>query len=102
MRIMALIIALGAAAAISSVAEVARAEPASAARPQHDLDAQTQHIAYRSCWWQNGERHCRRVHGDNWIPSYGAGSPDDYRVGTAEWYRAMERDGRLNRGRGRQ
>jgi hypothetical protein len=28
-----------------------------------------------------------------------AGSSDDYRVGTAEWYRAMEREGRLNRPR---
>jgi hypothetical protein len=56
-------------------------------------------VAYRHCWWQYGERHCRRVGGYR----YGAGSPDDYRVGTAEWYRAMERDDRLNKpgGRGR-
>lgn len=59
-------------------------------------------VAYRRCWWQYGERHCRRVRDGNRIYRYGAGSPEDYRVGTSEWYRAMERDGRLNRpGRGR-
>ena len=41
----------------------------------------------------------RRV-GDNRIYQYGAGSSDDYRVGTAECDRAMEREGRLNRPRG--
>lgn len=55
-------------------------------------------VAYRRCRWAYGERHCRRV-GGNRIYQYGAGSPDDYRVGTAEWYRAMEREGRLNRPR---
>jgi hypothetical protein len=66
------------------------------------VTAQVEQVAYRRCWWQHGERHCRWVRGGNRIYQYGAGSPDDYRVGTAEWYRAMERDGRLNRpGRGR-
>ena len=64
------------------------------------IATQTEEVAYRRCWWRYGERHCRWV-GDR-IYRYGAGSPDDYRVGTSEWYRAMERDDRLNRpGRGR-
>ena len=66
------------------------------------VTAQIEQVAYRRCWWKHGERHCRWVGNGNGIYRYGAGSPDDYRVGTAEWYRAMERDGRLNRpGRGR-
>jgi hypothetical protein len=66
------------------------------------LTEQARQIAYRRCWWHHGERHCRRVGDDNRIYRYGAGSPDDYRVGTAEWYRAMEREDRLNKpGRGR-
>jgi hypothetical protein len=61
------------------------------------IQSEIQQVAYRRCWWQHGERHCRWVRNGNRIYRYGAGSPDDYRVGTAEWYRAMERDGRLNR-----
>jgi hypothetical protein len=63
---------------------------------------QVEQIVYRRCWWQAGERHCRSVRDGNRIYRYGSGSPEDYRVGTSEWYRAMERDGRLNRpGQGR-
>jgi hypothetical protein len=57
---------------------------------------QAEQVAYR-CWWRYGERHCRWVRGGSRIYRYGAGSPDDYRVGTSEWYRAMEREDRLNR-----
>ncbi len=62
------------------------------------------HIDYRRCWRRNGERHCRWIttkneKDNNSVPAYGAGSPESYRVGTAEWWRAMERDGRLSRDR---
>jgi hypothetical protein len=61
-------------------------------------------IDYRRCWTSDGKRHCRLVgsngngssRDDNAVPAYGAGRPENYRVGTAEWYRAMERDGRLS------
>jgi hypothetical protein len=61
-------------------------------------------IDYRRCWRRNGERHCRWVttnneKDNNSVPAYGAGSPESYRVGTAEWWRAMEREGRLSRDR---
>ena len=73
-----------------------------AVQSEAGISSQVEHVAYRRCWWAGGERHCRLVRGGNRIYGYGAGSPDDYRVGTSEWYRAMERDGRLNRGsRGR-
>lgn len=76
------------------------AAPAIPAKP--GIAAQVEQVAYRRCWWQYGERHCRWVRDGNRIYRYGAGSPDDYRVGTAEWYRAMEREDRLNKpGRGR-
>jgi len=76
------------------------AAPAIPAKP--GITAQVEQAAYRRCWWAYGERHCRWVRDGNRIYQYGAGSPDDYRVGTAEWYRAMEREDRLNRpGRGR-
>jgi hypothetical protein len=58
-------------------------------------------IDYQRCWTRSGKRHCRLVRGnggsrgDNAIPAYGANRADNHRVGTAEWYRAMERDGRL-------
>jgi len=76
------------------------AAPATPAVP--GITPKFEQVAYRRCWWRHGERHCRWTGSGNRIYRYGAGSPDDYRVGTAEWYRAMERDGRLNRpGRGR-
>jgi hypothetical protein len=59
-------------------------------------------VDYRRCWTSDGKRHCRWVpssgarRDDNAVPAYGASRPGDYRVGTAEWYRAMERDGRLS------
>ena len=78
----------------------ALAAPATPAKP--GITAQVEQVAYRRCWWQYGERHCRWVRDGNRIYRYGAGSPDDYRMGTAEWYRAMEREDRLNKpGRGR-
>ena len=85
-------------AAILSVAGCAAAFAVPVTVPTElGIAAQVEQVAYRRCWWQYGERRCRRVRDDNRIYQYGLGSPDDYRVGTAEWYRAMERDGRLNR-----
>jgi len=63
--------------------------------PAFESHNQASLVDYR-CWRRNGVRHCRD---DNWIPRYGAGSPDDYRIGTAEWYRAMQREDRLEKGR---
>jgi hypothetical protein len=95
-RTMAII--LGAASGILSIPHAAQAAPGVGVQLLPTQNVLTEQIAYRRCWWAYGERHCRRV-GDNRIYQYGAGSSDDYRVGTAEWYRAMEREGRLNRPR---
>jgi hypothetical protein len=64
--------------------------------------SQVEPVDYRRCWASDGKRHCRWVpssgarRDDNAVPAYGASRPENYRVGTAEWYRAMERDGRLS------
>ena len=90
---------------VATILAVAAGGPAFAAPTAPIKPGITKHVeqvAYRRCWWQYGERHCRTVRAGNRIYRYGAGSPDDYRMGTAEWYRAMEREDRLNKpGRGR-
>jgi hypothetical protein len=64
--------------------------------------SQVERVDYRRCWTSDGKRHCRWVPSSsgrrdgNAVPAYGAARPESYRVGTAEWYRAMERDGRLS------
>jgi hypothetical protein len=84
-------------AAILGVAAggAAFAAPASPTKP--GITGLSEQVAYRRCWWRYRERHCRWIGDNNRIYRYGAGSPDDYRVGTAEWYRAMEREDRLNK-----
>jgi hypothetical protein len=96
-RLVSITLALSAAAMIGSVADGARASTVTASRILPADEAQARPIAYQ-CWSAYGQRHCRWVDG-NRIYRYGAGSPTDYPVGAAEWYRAMERDGRLNRPR---
>ena len=91
-------ITLSAASGILLIPHAAQAAPDAGAQLLPTQNVLTEQIAYRRCRWAYGERHCRPV-GANRIYRYGAGSPDDYRVGTAEWYRAMEREGRLNRPR---
>ena len=90
-------------AAVLSVAGCAAASAVPVIVPtEPGITGQLEQVAYRPCWWQYGARRCRWVRDDYRVYRYGTGSPDDYRVGTAEWYRAMERDGRLNRpGHGR-
>ena len=52
------------------------------------------------CWWRDGARTCdgwgRRAHyGYRAYRGYGAyprGRPEDYRVGSSRWWRAMDRD----------
>jgi hypothetical protein len=91
--------------AIASVLSVAACGVASAGSvgvpTKPGITEQAQQIAYRRCWWHHGERHCRWSHNGYGLYRYNAGSPEDYRVGTAAWYRAMEREDRLNKGGGR-
>lgn len=59
-----------------------------------------------ACWWRNGVRHCngqtrRNVYRNyGYGPSYGYrsyyGTPraEDFRFGSTEWWRAMDREGR--------
>jgi hypothetical protein len=101
MRATAVILALGAATAKGALPDASVAGPSSGLHFGAAANSQVEQIDYRRCWMRDGKRHCRLVHSgggndDNAIPAYGAGRPESYRVGTAEWYRAMERDGRLH------
>jgi hypothetical protein len=105
MRSIAALIAFGAATAAGLLPDAALAGPSSGLRSGAVTNSPIQQIDYRRCWTRDGKRHCRWVSSggsnvggrdDNAIPAYGAGRPENYRVGTAEWYRAMERDGRLS------
>jgi hypothetical protein len=102
MRTTAAFIALGAATAMGLLPGPAIAGPSSGLHFAAATYSQVETIDYRRCWTSDGKRHCRWVRSngggrdDNAVPAYGAGRPENYRVGTAEWYRAMERDGRLS------
>ena len=100
MRTTAVMLALGAATAMASLPDAAQAGPAVVQQSVH-ANLLVEQVDYRRCWMQDGKRHCRLVRNDgsrddNAVPAYGAGRPENYRVGSAEWYRAMERDGRLH------
>ena len=89
-------------AAIATLPGMALAGPASGLRSGAVAISPVEPIDYRRCWTSDGKRHCRWVpnttggrRDDNAIPAYGASRAENNRVGTAEWYRAMERDGRL-------
>jgi hypothetical protein len=65
-------------------------------------DGKAESIAYRRCWWQGGQRHCR------WVGSgyrgygyryYGPLYPEAYRTGSSRWWQEMDRDDRGGRGR---
>jgi hypothetical protein len=103
LRTIAVLIALGAAAAMASLPDAAQAGASAGQQSLYGAPAssQVEHVDYRRCSTRDGKRHCRVVRNgassdDNAIPAYGAGRPENYRVGSAEWYRAMERDGRLH------
>jgi hypothetical protein len=101
MRIAAVILAVGAAAVVWPP-DVSVAGHLSGLRSGAAASSQFEHINYRRCWVRDGKRNCRWVPSgggaDNATPARGAGRPENNRVGTPEWYRAMERDGRLNTG----
>jgi hypothetical protein len=101
MRTIAVMLALGVATTMGALPNAALAGPSSGLGFSAAANSQVEHIDYRRCWMRYGKRHCAWVpsgggRDDNAIPTYGAGRPENYRVGTAEWYRAMERDGRLH------
>jgi len=87
--------AIAAALSITALSASASAAPI-AIQPEAGFANQVEQVAYRLCWWADGVRHCRRAYHGNGIYRYGAGSPEDYRVGSSQWYRAMERDDRIN------
>jgi hypothetical protein len=106
MRTIAVFIAFGAAAAMASLAGGAQAGPSGVLQSLNGTAAHSpiEHVDYRRCSTREGKRHCRVVRSDrsngtrddNAVPAYGADRPENYRVGSGEWYRAMERDGRLH------
>jgi hypothetical protein len=62
-------------------------------------------VAYRRCWFSNGERHCRWVgsgaYGYNSNRDVGSRRPEEFRTGSRAWYDAMDRQGRGGFGQGR-
>jgi hypothetical protein len=62
----------------------------------------TQDVAYRRCWWRNGQRHCRgseRPYRGYGYRYYGPLYPEAYRTGSSRWWQEMDRDDRGGRGR---
>jgi len=94
-----------AAAAAVLMGSAAQAAPAASAKAlAAERTSSVEKAAYRHCWWSDGRRHCRWVDGDG--PRYrsygyrsygygvGEGRPEDYRIGSTEWWRAMDREDR--------
>jgi hypothetical protein len=65
-------------------------------------------VAYRRCWWQGGNRHCRwygapyRGYGSYPYPGggyyYGPTLPEAYPAGSSRWWQEMDREDRGGRG----
>src|SRR6185295_12736849 len=101
MRMSTVLVSIAAASAAMLVGPAAQAAPAtvSAKAFAAEQTSSVEKAAYRHCWWSDGRRHCRWVDGDG--PRYrsygyrsygygvGEGRPEDYRIGSTEWWRAM-------------
>lgn len=65
-------------------------------------ESKPQTVAYRRCWSQHGNRHCRwygspyRGYGYRY---YGPLYPEAYPTGSRRWWHEMDRDDRGGRGR---
>ena len=100
MRTIAALLAFGAVPAL--LLGTASAGPWAGLHSDADAISPIEQVDYRRCRTSDGKRHCRWVRSNNAsrdataLPAYGAGRAENYRVGAAEWYRAMERDGRLS------
>lgn len=69
--------------------------------------AKPQDVAYRRCWWQAGNRHCRWYgapqRGYGYYPYrggyyYGPTLPEAYPAGSSRWWQEMDREDRGGRG----
>src|SRR5262245_34159057 len=61
-----------------------------------------ENVAYRRCWWQSGQRHCRwsgPSHRGYGYRYYGPLYPEAYPTGSRRWWQEMDRDDRGGRGR---
>ena len=65
-------------------------------------DGKAETVAYRRCWWQYGQRHCRRYGSDyrgyGYRGYYGPLYPEAYRTGSSRWWQEMDREDRGGRG----
>jgi hypothetical protein len=86
-------------------AQAAPAAPSAAAMARAGADGKVQSIAYRRCWWQGGQRHCRgygsayRGYRGYGYRYYGPLYPEAYRTGSSRWWQEMDREDRGGRGR---
>ena len=79
--------------ALSAVAQAAPASNAGGIVVSTEHASAVEKVA-RRCWWQDGQRYCRRV-----SFSYGQPRPEELHTGSSEWWRAMDREGRGGFGR---
>jgi hypothetical protein len=86
-------------------AQGAPVAPRSGAMAAAGADGKADSIAYRRCWWQGGQRHCRwngssyRGYRGYGYGYYGPLYPEAYRTGTRRWWQEMDREDRGGRGR---
>jgi hypothetical protein len=55
-------------------------------------------VAYRTCWWRHGVRHCRYHRGVRFYRYGGPHLPEAYRTGSTRWWQEMDRQDRGGRG----
>jgi len=55
-------------------------------------------VAYRTCWWRHGVRHCRNYRGARFYRYSGPHLPEAYRTGSTRWWQEMDRQDRGGRG----
>jgi hypothetical protein len=102
MHMKTMFIALATTSVLGLATTAVGAAPLVANKAAPDATASVERIDYRQCWRRNGERHCRMVreggagvYGYNGYSGYAARSqPENYRAGSTEWWRAMDREDR--------
>ena len=107
LRVPAAVFALAAMAAYADAAPVGGT--ARDLAPAGMIGSNTEQVASRVCWRQNGVRRCRLVNNVYGYQSLRRGNayrdqvdtdPDDYPVGSTDWWRAMDYQDRGGQGNG--
>jgi hypothetical protein len=62
------------------------------------MQSNAEPVAYRTCWWRHGVRHCRYHRGVRFYRYGGPHLPEAYRTGSTRWWQEMDRQDRGGRG----